>query len=334
MTRGGKRPEMHPKVRASRLESGADIVEYRILGNTGLKVSALSFGASSLGGVFRDIDEAEGIRTLHAAMDMGMNFIDVSPYYGLTKAEMVLGRGLKGIPRDKYYLATKVGRYGDAAFDFSARRVIASVDESLERLKLDRIDIIQCHDIEFGNLEQVIRETIPALFRLQEQGKVGFVGVTGLPLRIFTRVIEHARIDTILSYCHYSLNDDSLTTIVPSLRSSGVGIINASPLSMGLLSNRGAPSWHPAPDDIKAACARAAAYCREHGTDIARLAIQFSVANPDLATTLVGTASPENLARNVRWIEEPLDHDLLAEVLRILEPVHNRTWPSGRPENN
>ncbi len=309
-------------------------MEYRVLGNTGLRVSALGFGASSLGGVFRDIDVEEGVRTLHAAIDAGMNLIDVSPYYGLTRAEMVLGRALKGISRDKYYLATKVGRYGDAVFDFSPRRVIASVDESLQRLKLDRIDIIQCHDIEFGDLEKVIHETIPALNRLQEQGRVGWVGVTGLPLRIFTHVTEHARIDTILSYCRYSLNDDSLTTIVPILQSRGVGIINASPLSMGLLSNRGAPSWHPAPDSIRAACGRAAAYCREHGTDIAKLAIQFSVANPDLATTLVGTASPENLAKNIRWIEEPLDHDLLVEVLRILEPIHNMTWPSGRPENN
>ena len=309
-------------------------MEYRALGKTGLNVSALSFGASSLGGVFRNVDEAEGIRTVHAAVDLGINFIDVSPYYGLTKAETVLGRALKGIPRDKYYLATKVGRYGDAEFDFSARRVTASVDESLQRLNLDTIDVIQCHDIEFGDLDLIIHETIPALRTLQEQGKVRFVGVTGLPLRIFTRVAESTEVDTVLSYCHYSLNDNSILAIVPHLRSGGIGIINASPLSMGLLSNRGAPAWHPAPADIKAVCARAAAYCRERGTDIARLAVQYSVSNPDLATTLVGTASPENLARDVRWAEELPDRELLAEVLRILEPIHNETWPSGRRENN
>ena len=309
-------------------------MEYRTLGRTGLRVSALSFGASSLGGVFRDIDEAEGIRAVHAAIDLGINFIDVSPYYGLTRAETVLGRALEGIPRDRYYLATKVGRYGDAEFDFSARRVTASVEESLRRLNLDRIDIIQCHDIEFGGLDQIVQETIPALRQLQNQGKVGFVGVTGLPLRIFARVTERAVIDTVLTYCHYSLNDDSLATVVPRLLSQGIGVINASPLSMGLLSDRGAPAWHPATDEIRSACARAAAYCRERGTDIARLAIRFSVSNPDIATTLVGTASPANLARNVRWAQEPMDNNLLADVLRILEPVHNKTWPSGRPENN
>ena len=106
-------------------------MDYRSLGRTGLEVSALSLGASPLGSVFRDVDEAEAIRTVHVAIDLGINLIDVSPYYGLTKSETVLGKALKGIPRDKYYLMTKVGRYGAAEFDFSAGRVVASVDESL-----------------------------------------------------------------------------------------------------------------------------------------------------------------------------------------------------------
>jgi len=309
-------------------------VNYRALGNTGLEVSALSFGASSLGSVFRDIDEAEGIRTVHAAIDLGINLIDVSPYYGLTKAETVLGKALRSLPRDRYIVATKVGRYGDDDFDFSAARVTASVDESLARLGSDHIDIIQCHDIEFGSLAQVVEETLPALRRLQEQGKVRHVGVTGLPLGIFTYVLDRTPLDTILSYCHYELNDTSLADMLPYLQAKGVGIINASPLGMGLLTERGTPTWHPAPDEVKAACAQAAAYCRAQGVDIARLAIQFSVANPDIPTTLVGTASPANLEKNVRWSEDPMDLGLLAEVQAILAPIHNRTWPTGRPENN
>jgi aryl-alcohol dehydrogenase-like predicted oxidoreductase len=307
---------------------------YRTLGNTGLKVSALSFGASSLGGVFREVDENEGIRTVHLAIDLGINFIDVSPYYGLTRAETVLGMALREIPRDRYCLATKVGRYGDAEFDFTARRVTASVNESLSRLNVDHIDIIQCHDVEFGDLDQVVHETIPALRLLQDRGKVRFVGVTGLPLKIFSYVLDHAEVDTILSYCRYCLSDSSLESLLPILREKDVGVINASPLAMGLLSNRGAPAWHPAPGEIRAACARAAEFCRSHGTDIARLALQFSTSNPEIATTLVGTASPANLARNVQWISEPPDPEMLSAVLRILEPVHNLAWPSGRPENN
>jgi L-galactose dehydrogenase len=309
-------------------------MQYRTLGKTGLKVSILSYGASPLGNVFRQIDEAEGIRTVHRALDLGINFIDVSPYYGLTRAETVLGRALATVPRHRYYLATKVGRYSDQAFNFSAQRVIASVDESLARLHVDYVDLIQCHDIEFGDLDQVINETIPALRKVQAQGKARFIGVTGLPLKIFRYVLERAELDAILSYCHYSLNDDSLTTLLPFLKQRGVGVITASPLSMGLLTNDGGPAWHPAPQSLKDACAQAAAFCREHGVDIARLALQFSVANPDIATTLVGTAVTKNIENNVRWIDEPVDQSLLEQVLAILQPVHNVTWPSGRAENN
>ena len=309
-------------------------MEYRVLGKTGLKVSVLSYGGSSLGSVFRTIDETAGIRTVHTALDLGINFIDVSPYYGLTKAETVLGKALKTVPRDAYYLATKVGRYGDDEFDFSAERVMASVDESLTRLNLEHIDLIQCHDIEFTNLDDVIDETIPALRRLQQQGKVRFVGITGLPLKIFRYVIDRTVVDTILSYCHYALNDTSLETLIPDLQEKQVGIISASPLGMGLLTRRGTPAWHPASDDVKETCAKAATFCDRRGVDIAQLALQFSLSNPDIATTLVGTANPDNIIKNVKWLEAPVDNELLAEVQSILAPIHNKTWLYGRPENN
>ncbi|MFN8472596.1 MAG: aldo/keto reductase [Anaerolineae bacterium] len=309
-------------------------MEYRELGTTGLRVSALSFGASSLGGVFHAIDETEAMRTVPVALDLGINLIDVSPYYGLTKAETVLGRALKGIARDRYILATKVGRYGADEFDFSAERVTASVDESLQRIGVEHIDIIECHDIEFGSLDQVVEETLPALRDLQAQGKVRFVGVTGLPLKIFSYVLDRTDLDTILSYCHYELNDTSLADMIPYLKEKRVGVINASPLGMGLLTQRGTPDWHPASEEIKATCARAAEFCREQGVDIAKLAVQFSVANPDIPTTLVGTANPANIEKNVRWVEEPMDRALLAEVQKILAPIQNCTWPSGKAENN
>lgn len=311
-------------------------MKYRMLGQTGLRVSVLSYGASPLGSVFRGIEEPEGIRTVHTALDLGINLIDVSPYYGLTKAETVLGKALKGVDRGRYYLATKVGRYGaeQKDFDFSAARVTRSVDESLARLGVEYVDIIQCHDIEFGDLDQVVNETLPALRKLVQQGKARFVGITGLPLKVFQYVLDRAKVDTILSYCHYSLNDELLAGLLPYLHEKKVGIISASPLSMGLLSNREPPVWHPAPADVRAACAKAAELCRSRGTDIAKLAVQFAVENPQIATTLVGTASVQNITNNIRWVDEPIDRKLLAAVREILKPVHNKTWPSGRPENN
>jgi L-galactose dehydrogenase len=311
-------------------------VEYRVLGKTGLRVSALGFGASSLGGGMfgRAVEEADAIRTVHTALDLGINFIDVSPFYGYTKAEIILGKALNGIPRNNYYLATKVGRYGDADFDFSAQRTIASVDESLARLGVDYVDIIQSHDNEYGNLDQVVGETIPALRKLQQTGKVRFVGITGYPLKIFSYIATRTDVDTILSYNHYSLNDTTLTELIPFLESKGVGIISASPVSQGLLTNQGTPDWHPAPDNVKKICADAAAYCRNQGADIAKLAMQFALTNPRIATTVVGTANPENIKKNVRWIEEPVANNLLAKVQEMLVGIRNQTWIVGKPENN
>lgn len=309
-------------------------MEYRPLGNTGLNVSVLSFGASSLGSVFHPIDEDEGIRAVHAAVDGGINLIDVSPYYGLTKAETVLGKAIRQIPRDRFILTTKAGRYGDDAFDFSYERIIRSVDESLARLHTDYIDILFLHDIEFGDFRQVLDEGVPALNELKKRGKIRFTGVSGLPLRIFESVLAHSRVDAILSYCHYSLNDHTLLDLVPLLKEKGVGIINASPLSMGLLSGKEPPAWHPASPRIREVCRTAAEFCRAKGLSLPKLAIQFSVGHPDISTTLVSTANPENIRSNIACAEEPADEASIREVLNVLKPILNLSWPSGRPEHN
>jgi L-galactose dehydrogenase len=311
-------------------------MHYRKLGRTGLDVSVLSFGASSLGGVFRPIDEGEAIRTVHVALDHGINYIDVSPYYGATKAETVLGRALRGVARDRYLLATKVGQYGEGEFDFSAARITRGLDESYARLGVDYVDLLQCHDIEFADLDQIVGETLPALVRLRDQGRIGHIGITGLPLKIFPAIIDRVPADvveTILSFCHYTLNDTSLEPCLPYFAGHGIGVINASPTGMGLLTHRGVPSWHPAPPQIIAASRRADEYCRKHGVDLVKLAVQFSLGHPGIATTLVGSASPENIRRNIAWAMEPVDHELMAGALDVLRPVHNHNFTRGRPEN-
>lgn len=310
-------------------------MQYRPLGNTGLNLSILSFGGSSLGGVFHDIDEADGIRTVHVAVDHGVNFIDTSPYYGVTKAETVLGKALKEIGRDRYYLATKVGQYGEGVFDFSAERVTRSVDESLARLNVDYVDLIQCHDIEFADLNQIVNETLPALHKLKSTGKVRHVGITALPLKVFQPVIDRAGglVETVLSFCHYELNDTSLESIVPYLKQKGVGIINASPTGMGLLTEAGPPAWHPASAAIKAGARRAVELCQRRGWNIVELAIQFAVANPDIATTLVGTASSRYMLDNIRYAQTPIDPEKMSAVLGVLAPIHNFNFTRGRPEN-
>lgn len=311
-------------------------MKYRILGDTGLKVSILGFGGSSLGSVFHEIDEMEGIRTVRIAIEHGINFIDTAPFYGLTKAEAVLGKALREIPREKYILATKVGRYGykERDFDFSARRVTRSVDESLARLGVDYVDFIQVHDMEFGSVEQIVTETIPALRKVQVAGKARHVGITCLPLRLFRSVMERVQVDQIQSYCHYCLNDTSLASLLPYLLEKGVGIVNSAPMAMRMLTLDGPPDWHPAPERVRAKCAEAARFCARRGSDLSRLALQFSIARPEIATNVVGTANPERILQNIREVEEPIDPELLSDVQRILSPVHDVTWQSGRPENN
>lgn len=311
-------------------------MKYRLLGNTGLQVSALGFGGSSLGGAFGDIEEQEGIRTVHVAIDHGINLIDTAPFYGLTKAETVLGKALRDIPRDKYLLATKVGRYGYKAedFDFSAERVTRSVDESLERLGVSHVDFIQVHDMEFGNIRQIIEETLPALRKVQAAGKARYVGITCLPVKLFREVIEEVEVDQVQSYCHYCLNDTSLVDLVPYFKAKKIAVFNSAPLAMRLLSDEGPPEWHPAPPEVRARCAEASKFCRDRGSSLAKLALQFSVTNTDLPTHIVGTADPDRILQNIREVEKPLDQELLEGVLGILRPIHNVTWPSGRPENN
>lgn len=309
----------------------------RPLGRTGLDVSVLSFGASSLGGVFRATDDDESIRTVHAALDLGINFIDVSPYYGATRAERVLGRALRGVARDRYYLATKVGQYGEGEFDFSADRVTRSLDESCARLGVDYIDVLQCHDIEFASLDQIVNETLPALLELKRAGRIGHIGITGLPLRIFPAVIDRVGegvVETVLSFCHYELNDTSLESLLSYFAEKRVGVINASPTGMGLLTPRGVPAWHPAPPAMIEGARRAVEFCGSVGADIVKLAIQFSISHPGIATTLVGSANPENIRRNVAYAEEPVDAELLQRVLEILRPIHNHNFTRGRPENH
>ncbi len=311
-------------------------MEYRKLGPLDLDVSILGFGASSLGGVFKNIDEGQAIKTVETALDQGINYIDCSPFYGLTKAETVLGKALKTIDRDRYILSTKCGRYDMNEFDFSPERVIKSVDESLTRMNVDHIDILFCHDIEFVDQKQIWEETLPALHKLKETGKVKHVGISGLPLKTFENGIANAPelIDIIMTYCRYSLNDTGLANILPALEAAKIAVVNAAPTSMGLLTNQGPPEWHPAPQEVKNAAEKAAVYCRENGGDLSTLGLQFSTAHPGIPTTAVSTANPERIINNVKLISEETNKELLAGVQEILAPVMNQTWASGLPKNN
>jgi aryl-alcohol dehydrogenase-like predicted oxidoreductase len=309
-------------------------MQTRPLGKTGLSLPILSFGASSLGAEFRAIDVNDALKSVHVALDNGMNFIDTSPYYGRGMSEVLLGIALEGIPRDSYTLCTKLGRYAPAHFDFSPRRVAESIDVSLERLRADHLDIILCHDVEFVDLDYIINETLPAVRKAQQQGKVKFVGVSGYPMKMFRYVADRAPLDVILSYNHYTLQNTMLADLVPYLKSKNIGVMNAAPFSARLLTRAPLPRWHKAPPHVREIAAQAARHCAAKGSDIAKLALQYSIANQDMTTCITGSASPKRIAQWARWAEEPIDQQLLNEELQILKPIHNWSYIEGRPENN
>jgi len=310
---------------------------YKALGKTGLTVSIVGFGASPLGGEFGAADPAEGKRAVHYAIERGMNYFDVSPYYGRSLAETRLGEALAG-RRQQVILASKAGRYDkdrDTGFDFSAQRVVRSLEESLARLHTDYLDVFQVHDIEYGRKEQILDETLPAMFKLKEAGRVRFVGITGYPLHILKEVAVAAGVDTILSYCRYNLMDTSMDDVLtPTATRLGIGLINASPLHMRVLTDKGAPDWHPAPRRVAAVGRQVAAFCRERGVDISDLAMQFALQCEEVATTLVGMSKVSHVERNIRAVGVAPDPELLAQLQALIEPVAGVCWKEGRPEND
>ena len=307
----------------------------RLLGRTGLEVPILAFGASSLGAEFRRVTVEEALASVHVALDLGMNLIDTSPFYGRGMSEVLLGIALKEVPRDSYTLCTKLGRYDLGHFDFSAKRVVESVDVSLHRLGTDHLDIILCHDIEFVPMDKIVDETLPALEKIRDAGKVRFIGFSGYPQKIFRFICDQANVDCVLNYNQYTLQNTRFADeTVPWLVERGIGVMNAGPFSARLLTDATLPVWLKEPESVKEAARRAAAACRARGTPIAKLALQFSLENPLIATTIAGSANPANIRDWATWAAEPIDRELLAEVRAIFAPVHNVGHVEGLPENN
>lgn len=312
-------------------------MKYNQLGQTPFKISAVGYGASAIGGVYGEVDIDQAIQSVHSAFELGINYYDTSPYYGLTKSETVLGKAIKDLPRDELVISTKLGRYGADEFDFSAKRVASSVEQSMQRLGVEVIDILNCHDIEFVKLDQIINETLPAMLALQKQGKVRTLGITGLPLEIFDRVIDQVQpgiIQSVLSYCHGSINDTTLLDKIDYFKTKKIGVVNASPTSMALLAPNGPRDWHPAGEKVRAVCMQTAKNCADAGINIVKLAIQYATQLQGIDACLLGVGTKQRVINSLAWHEEPIDQDQLKQVQQWLAPIANISWQSGLPENN
>lgn len=310
-------------------------MEYSLLGRTGMKVSRLSFGASSLGGVFHSVDESEAIKAVHTALECGINFFDVAPAYAGTVSETILGKALRGVPRGRYYLSTKVGKYtkpgtyGEDTLDYSRARIRKSIKESAERLGTEYFDLIHIHDIEYQGrkcTEWALTEGYESVLELKQEGRIGGVSFGIYPMDLWMRIFSSLDVDAGLVHNHYCLNDTRITELLQIAEAKRIGIVNGSPFGSALLTDRGPADWHPASAEERATFRMAADFCRKQGSSIAKLALQFASQNPKLPTTLFSSANPESVRRNVEWYQEPVDRQLVSETQKILEPVMNKQW--------
>ena len=308
-------------------------MQYRKLGRTGLSVSIIGFGASALGSVFGEVSMRDGQEAVECAIEHGITLFDVSPYYGNTKAEERLGENLIG-HRDDVVLATKCGRYGTDHFDFSEATIVREFEQSLRRLRTDRVDILQAHDIEFGNVRQIVTETVPAMRRLQEQGKVGAIGLTSYWPGLLARVARETCVEVVLNYCHQNLlMTDMSHALEPLATQAGLGLINASPLHMGLLGGGLIPAWHPAPKEVIAAAQDVVKLCRSFGEEPARVALWACLRDAAVNSTLIGLSNKTQVEVSCSALERNPDAALIAAIEARIRPVLNTAWPSGLVEN-
>ncbi|XP_034650123.1 L-galactose dehydrogenase-like [Drosophila subobscura] len=279
-------------------------MEYRELGNTGLRVSKVALGGATLSGLlYNNFDREEGIRTVQEAIKSGINYIDTAPVYG--NSEKLLGEALKGVPREAYYLATKVARYEfdpQRMFDYTAARARESVKESLQRLGLDRVDILQVHDVDAApSLDIVLNETIPVLEEYVKEGKARFIGITGYDSAVLQECAERGkgRIQVILNYARYTLLDNTLQRHMKAFRELNVGVVCASAHALGLLSNSGPYSWHPASPELLALARRAADICKERNVELGKLAMYHTMQLEGAGTFLTGMPNRQQLQTNL-----------------------------------
>ncbi|KAL1122364.1 hypothetical protein AAG570_003769 [Ranatra chinensis] len=296
---------------------------YRKLGNTGLTISKIGFGGGSVSGLYNDFTENEAIETIRDAIKRGINYIDTAPYYGQGRSEAIIGKALNGVPRNSFYLSTKVGRYTkewETMFDYSAEKVTRNLEESMRLLGTDYIDIVVVHDVEFGDMNQIITETIPAIRRQVELGKVRYIAISGYPIQTLWDIVQESQIpiDVVLTYCRDTLIDNTLHQFIPLFKEKGLGLISAAPTSMGLLTNDGPPAWHPANSETKKLCAQAAQYCKQNDVELGRLAVYHAMKNENCDNILVGNNNKSLLDSNI----EIAIHQISEKELEVLNYLY------------
>uniref|UniRef100_A0A7I4YBH6 Aldo_ket_red domain-containing protein n=1 Tax=Haemonchus contortus TaxID=6289 RepID=A0A7I4YBH6_HAECO len=302
-------------------EAAVRRMPYRRLGQTEMIVSKICFGSAPIGGMFGNVDDSI-TQIVETALRNGINFIDTAYWYGQSRNDNVFSVGRFELD----YART---------FDFRADKVLESLTNSLKRLKLTYIDVcfVQIHDADFTPQENIILyETLEALEMARHSGKIRYIGLTGYELGKLGSIIDCSavKIDVLLTYCHGSLNDNSIGEFIPLFKRQGVGILNGSPLSMGLLTERGPPPWHPAADFIKEACLAATHYCMSKNISISKLALSYALELPGCSACVVGMDSIQQVRDNIALCTTTLLTDVEQRVRdRIMRRYFDRLENAG-----
>ncbi len=288
-----------------------------------MTLSRLSFGGAAIGGLYEAVGEEQAQRTVARALHRGLHYLDTAPHYGLGLSEQRLGRALRGVPRDSFQISTKVGRRlsplapGETepahgfvttasfkrSWDFSHEGILRSLHDSLDRLELDRVDILYLHDPDSFESE-VYATGYPALAQLRAEGVVGAIGAGMNQAEMLTRLVRRLDLDLVLVAGRYSLLDQSaLTSLLPACSERGVGVVVGAPFNGGLLA---APrpgaiyDYRTATPELVARATRMREVCAYHGVTLTAAALQFPLGHPAVVSVLAGARSPQEVDANAR----------------------------------
>lgn len=316
-------------------------MKHRQIGSTSVSVSELSLGGASLGNLYEAITDASAHDTVDAAWDVGVRYFDTAPHYGLGLSERRLGEALGSRPRDAFVLSTKVGRLivpnpdphgSDVGFavpdttmrqwDFSGDGIRRSLTESLERLGLERIDVVFIHDPD-DHWDEAVGSAYPALEAMRSEGTVSAIGVGMNQSRMLTDFVRQTDIDVIMLAGRYTLLDQrALDDVLPACLERGVSVINVGVFNSGILAS---PDPQPgsqydyavASDDVLQRARDIAACCERHGTTLPAAAVQFGRTHPAIVSTAVGTGRPDRMRSNAAFFDAPVPDDLWRELSDI-----------------
>ena len=315
-------------------------MKFSRLGRTDIVVTELGFGGSTIGNLYREVDDETAQLAIAAAWTGGIRYFDTAPHYGLGLSERRLGEALHTLPRDAYVISTKVGRLlvpnakptgsdldigGFAVDDSLTRRydytrdgVIRSLEESLERLDTDRVDIVYIHDPE-NHMDAALRQAVPALIELRDQGVIGAIGVGMNYVDPLSRFVTETDVDVVMIAGRWTLVDRSAEGLLDACLVQGVAAVAAAPFNSGLLSRERPTAdehfdYGPASERMLTAAHKCADACAKHGTTLPHAALQFPLRHPAVCTVVAGMRSEEHVDSNLRWATEEIDPSLWGEI--------------------